>query len=67
MRCVEAADTRRIGSDYVYFELFAVLVSLSLPPLDLASSALLSNTNLPVPLPLQHSVWEHRWEQLVER
>jgi hypothetical protein len=34
MTCVEQADSRRIGSDYAFFELFVVLVSLSLPLLD---------------------------------
>jgi hypothetical protein len=53
---VEQADTRRIGSDYAFFELFVVLVSLSLRLLGSGSSALLLNTNLPVPLHLPLSV-----------
>jgi hypothetical protein len=45
----------RIGSAYAFFELFVVLVSLSLRLLDSGSSALLSNTNLLVPSPLRRS------------
>jgi hypothetical protein len=63
---VEQVDSRRIGSDYAFFELFVVLVSPSLRLLGSGSSALLSNTNLLVPSPSPLSVWELRWEQLVE-
>jgi len=56
MHCAEQADSPRIGSDYAFFELFVVLVSLSLRLLDSGLWALLSVTNLPEQLLLQHSV-----------